>query len=241
MKPIIIQGAMEVELSYFVENLNITSTTTEGGFVFHHGSYEGYPVILSLTGIGTAYAAAATTLAALRHDPVFIINQGLAGAHATKHHTKDIILGNSAVAINSFEKPLAKEGIHYTYWMETEYFAEKVPLVGDPGLMEIFDQAEYVLGNKSRGILGSGDVWNREWEFIHWLHTQFNSSCEDMESLAAYRIAQRFGIPILGIRIMANNELNEEAYQPEIADMVQRFILENLTNTVAYAKKLQNI
>lgn len=240
MKPILIQGAMEVELSFLKGSLNIQETTTLGGFPFHHGHFEDYPVILSLTKIGTAYAAAATTLAITQYDPVLILNQGLAGAHATKHHTKDIILGQEAVAINSFEKPMAKEGIHYEYWIETEYFTDKIPLMGDKGLLKIFDEANYIPGNKSKGVLGSGDVWNREWEFIHWLHAQFNSSCEDMESLACYRIARAFGVPILGMRIIANNELNQEVYEPKIADMIQRFLLENMGSVVDYARELQN-
>lgn len=239
MKPILLQAAMESELGLLKESFGTLTEVKLGTFSFYKGTYQGYPVVLSLTGIGTAFAAAATALAITEFDPVFVLNQGMAGAHATKHHPLDIILGQSAVAINSFEKPLAKEGIHYQFWVETEFYSGRKVVEGDKNLLSLFDEADYTAGNKSRGILGSGNVWNREWEYIHWLHAQFGSSSEDMESLAVYRIAHSFQVPVLGLRVIANNELNEEPYQTKCAELLQRFIVENMGKVVEYAEKLQ--
>ena len=46
-----------------------------------------------------------------------------------------------------------------------------------------------------------------------------------MESLAAYRVCRRFGVPCLGLRIVSNNELTGEPYRREVGEELQEFIL----------------
>lgn len=237
MKPIVIQGAMAVELQHLRQALQVEKEETMGGYTFYHGNFQGYPVILSQTNIGMVHCAVATTLAITHYHPAFILNQGLAGAHSPKLKTGDIVLGHFAKAINSFEKPLEKEGVHYKKWLGTSFYADLMPLEGERSLVDLFDNAEYSKGQKILGILGSGDVWNREWEFITWLHENMGTHCEDMESQAMYKVAQEFAVPALGLRIISNNELLEEEYNPEIGKNLQEYILEQLPQCVALAKE----
>ena len=57
------------------------------------------------------------------------------------------------------------------------------------------------------------------------LREQAGEDCEDMESLAAYRICQRFGVPCLGLRVISNNELTGEVYRRTVGEDLQDFIL----------------
>ena len=54
--------------------------------------------------------------------------------------------------------------------------------------------------------------------------------CEDMESLAAYRVCRRFAVPCLGLRIISNNELTGEAYRREVGEDLQDFLLSVLAH-----------
>lgn len=237
MRPIVIQGAMEKEIEYYFEVLSSITVQSIGNHRFYHGLYEDYPVIIALTEIGMVNCSISSALAASDFFPAMMINQGIAGSHRRDLHVSDIVVGETAVAINSFEKPLAKDGVHYQYWMATDFFSQKDRLKADEELVHLFDCAEYTNGQKIRGVLGSGDVWNREWEFITWLNATRGTSCEDMESMATYQVADEFAIPVIGVRIISNNELLEEAYDPEIAVTLQKFIVAQLPKLIAFAKE----
>lgn len=238
-RPLLIQGAMDVEVASYVAQLSQREDTVIGGYVFHQGLWEGYPLVVSQTKIGTAHCAAATALGIQAFQPVCILNQGLAGAHSPNLTTGDIVLGEQVVPINSFEKPLVKTGIHYTQWKDSFFFCDEIQYQGDITLLSLFQKANYPQGAKVSGKLGAGDVWNREWEFIHWLHETCGSLSEDMESLACYQIAHQNQIPVLGIRIISNNELREEEYNPKTAQQLGDFITAQLPSLVAYAKAQQ--
>lgn len=242
MRPILIQGAMRSEIEVYLEKFAPVGEEIIGDFCFYHGNHKDYPVIVGFTGIGMVNAAASTTLAISSYQPQMIINQGLAGAHTKNLHVGDIVLGEGAVAINSFEKSLLKEGIQYKLWLETDFYTNKKKYLGDTEMLSLFQSAKYdsemfKSAQKIQGVLGSGDVWNREWEFIAWLHEHLGSSCEDMETLAMYQLAERFGVPALGVRMISNNELLEEPYQEETGRILQEFVWNQMDDLVELAKK----
>lgn len=236
MQPIVIQGAMDIELQYYLEVLSDTNVKTIGNHVFYHGLFQDYPIIIAKTDIGSINCSVSTTLAASDFFPLLIINQGIAGAHRNDLHVKDIVVGDSVVSINSFEKPLAKEGVSYHEWTPSKFFSSHAPLQAHHDLVALFDKSPYADGSKVVGKLGCGDVWNREWEFITWLNRTLGSACEDMESMASYKVAEEFGVPVIGLRIISNNELTEEEYDPEVAILLQKFIVDQLPKLIDWAK-----
>lgn len=234
--PILIQAAMEEEMQEFIRILPPKKEEILGKYHFYHCEFQGYPVIISRTGIGMCNASIATTLAITLFHPAIIINQGLAGAHSEELHRGDIVLGERCIAINSFEKPLEKSGIHYEKWLDSNFYTDDKVHYGNSHLVSLFDDLKYEKGRKIRGVLGSGDVWNREWDFIRWLHANLGSSTEDMETLAVYVAAEAFDIPVVGLRIISNNELTEEEYAPETATTLQNFILDAMPQLVQLAE-----
>lgn len=242
MRPILIQGAMGSEIEVYLEKFAPVREEIIGEYHFYHGNYKNYPVIVGFTGIGMVNSAASTTLAISKFNPQMIINQGLAGAHTKNLHVGDIVLGEGAVAINSFEKPLLKEGIQHKLWLDTDFYTNKKKFLGDRELLSLFtsakyDSKEFESPQKIQGVLGSGDVWNREWEFINWLHEHLGSSCEDMETVAMYQLAERFAVPALGVRMISNNELLEEPYREETGRILQEFVLNQMDDLVKLAEK----
>lgn len=79
--------------------------------------------------------------------------------------------------------------------------------------MELAEKTPYD-GKLLRGKLGSGDLFSRETDRIDLLHTQFGELCEDMESAAVYKVCQTFHVPVIGIRIISNNEITGKHDDP---------------------------
>lgn len=236
-KPIVIQGAMAVEIEGYRKALSFPVTKQYGGYTFVIGTFDGWPVVLSETKIGMVNCATATTLAIERMKPCLILNQGIAGAHSPDLHVGDVVLSRQVVAINSFEKPLAQEGIAYKNWKHSNFYGDETIYQGEESILALFDNAKLSIGQKIQGVLGSGDVWNREWDFIAWLRSNLGTDCEDMESLAMFQVAKAFDVAAMGVRMISNNEILEEAYVPETAKKLQEFIIAQLPDLVSWARE----
>lgn len=75
-----------------------------------------------------------------------------------------------------------------------------------------------------KGTLGSGDVFNREYDRVVWINNIFNNDCEDMESIGCYSVCEKFNIPCVGVRIISNNELLQEEIDKEKAIELQKLL-----------------
>jgi hypothetical protein len=74
-RPVVVQGAMDVEIKKLAGTLENVTEEKVRGWTFWKGTIDGYPVVVSKTLKGMSNAAAATALAAERYRPVAIINQ----------------------------------------------------------------------------------------------------------------------------------------------------------------------
>ena len=81
MKPILIQGAENSEIDYFLEKMNNKKEIEIATFKFWAGEIDNYPVVISRTKVGEVNSAIATTIAITNFQPMCIINQGTAGSH----------------------------------------------------------------------------------------------------------------------------------------------------------------
>ena len=232
--PILLQGAMDVETGRTAALLEDRREETIGGFRFWRGRYAGLDLVVSRTEVGTVSAAAATALGVQRFAPALVLNQGTAGAHRPDLHVGDIVVGRTCVDLHGVLMPRrgAGEGMDPAAWRLWDFDADTPPaaLEGDACWAERFEAAPYAGGRVVPGRLGTGDVFNREHDRILWLRAQAGEDCEDMESLAAYRVCRRFAVPCLGLRIISNNELTGEAYRREVGEDLQDFILSVLAN-----------
>jgi adenosylhomocysteine nucleosidase len=86
LRPVIVQGALDIEVKKLATRLDKVRVEKVGGWTFWRGTLDGYPVIVSKTMKGLSNAAAATTIAAERYYPVAIINQGTSGGHVPDLH-----------------------------------------------------------------------------------------------------------------------------------------------------------
>ena len=248
-KPVVIQGAMDVETNYLISKLNDPQEIKIGPWSFHKGTVLDYPVIISQTHVGMTNAAAVTALAIERFNPIAIINQGVAGGHTAKLKPYDIILGTTSVnygAIKTLFKAEGK-GTDLKNWdkMETEVptiagnVVKKDSFTGNNELLKIAESLKntYVKGKIVEGVIGSADQWNREIDKILWTNETYKTLSEDMETASAAQIAYSFDIPFLGIRILSNNELNDKTYHRDAGIDCQKYVIEILKRYISQLKE----
>ena len=227
MKRILIQGAVPSEICFYLEqacfsDVPVVSKNECSFYLSHCGGLE---IILQLTRMGMVNAAMATTAAIYEFRPDCIVNQGTAGAQVMELTSGDIVIGRRAVNVHSLEmkKRGFGEGMAVEDWagMATEY------VEADPELVRVFQNgigSETKTGKVITGTLGSGDLFSKEKDRILWLHDKFGNDSEDMESFAVYSVCRDCGVPCVAVRVISNNELLDEDYDPRTSLELQRVI-----------------
>ena len=239
-RPVLVQGAMDVEVRTLASALDHATEEHVGGWTFWSGTLDGYPVVVSKTLKGMENAAAATAIAAERYHPIAIINQGTAGGHDPGLHVYDIVLGTAAVNIGAFKtgSRLRGQGSNFAEWrpmdlMRSEGSAGLDPsaltmrrFAGDAGLLAAARSARsaYTKGRVAEGVIGSSEVWNSELDRIQRFHEEFGTAAEEMETASAAQIAGLLQIPFLGIRVLSNNITNGDAYDPAAGEACQGYV-----------------
>lgn len=235
--PIVIGGAMNVETLAMVEALSDVNETTYGGWTFWQGKLDDYPVVIAKTEVGITNAAASTTLAIEKFQPRVIINQGTAGGHDPELHRYDIVLGTETVNFGGFNSNFSDygEGIKPEEWKQRPFTLrldgeeiEFYSFESDPQLIEIAKKVKdnYTHGKIVEGIIGTADEWNRELDRIKWIHENYGTSAEEMETASVAQVARAYNIPFLGIRILSNNEIHDESFDPNAGIYCQEYVLE---------------
>ncbi|MFN7980504.1 MAG: 5'-methylthioadenosine/S-adenosylhomocysteine nucleosidase [Vicinamibacterales bacterium] len=239
-RPLLVQGAMDVEVRALVNLLEHPLESRVQGWTFWTGTLNGYPVVISKTMKGGSNTAAATAIAIERFHPIAIINQGTAGGHDPALHVADIVLGAESMNIGSFKTGSRARGAgtDFAEWkpmdlLFSEGSAGQTPeawtmrrFKADPGLLEAANgsRTQYTRGRVVAGVIGSSDIWNSELDRIARFHDEFGTSAEEMETAPAAQVAAFSQVPFLGIRILSNNITNGDAYNGQTAELCQTFV-----------------
>lgn len=184
LRPVIVQGAMDLEVKKFASRLENVRVEKVGGWTFWRGTLDGYPVIVSKTMKGVSNSAVATVIAAERYHPVAIVNQGTAGGHVRQLHVYDIVLGKYSENIGAFKTAYRKsgQGSDFREWKPLDLMASEGSAGEDPNeqIMRRFKGDEQLLasaesvkhlyrkGRVVEGLIGSGETWNSELDRIQW-------------------------------------------------------------------------
>jgi adenosylhomocysteine nucleosidase len=252
-RPIVVQGAMPVEVDALVARLDDVKQEQVGGWRFWTGRLDGYPVVVSRTMKGVANASAATALAAERYRPVAILNQGTSGGHDPSLRLYDIVLGVSSVSLSAFKSPhrLAGTGSNPLEWKVLDLMASEGSAGNDPNAIRVARfaadaallaaarsvQAKYKRGRVVLGVIGSSDIWHEELDLIARFRAEFGTSAEDMETSAVAQIAGVLKIPFLGVRVISDNITNGDPYDRKTGEACQEYVYEVVKAYVATVKR----
>jgi adenosylhomocysteine nucleosidase len=240
--PLLLQGAMPIEVEKLVGRLEQATVDRVGLWTFWRGTLNGYPVIVSKTLKGIANAAAATAIAVERYHPAAIINQGTAGGHDPALKLYDIVVGTSSVYTGAFRTRVraAGAGSNPLEWVPLNLIASERSAGNDPAARKIarFDGDASLLAAARRakpwytkarvveGVIASSDMWNDEIDLIARFHDQFGTAVEEMETASAAQTASLLNVPFLGIRVVSDNATNGTAYDPRTSEACEDFVYE---------------
>jgi adenosylhomocysteine nucleosidase len=252
-RPIVMQGAMRIEVEKLVGRIDNAKEERISGWTFWRGTLDGYPVVVSKTLKGMSNAAAATVMAVEHFHPLAIINQGTAGGHDPTLQLYDIVIGASSVNLGAFRSPFRPVGAgsNTLDWtplnlMASEGSAGNDPnartaarFPADPSLLSAARNARssYTQGRVVEGVIGSSDVWNDELDRIARLHEAYGSTVEEMETASAAQIAGFMNVPFLGIRVVSDNITNGVAYNPKTSEACEDFAYEVLKARIAMLQR----
>ena len=242
LRPVVVQGAMDLEVRKLAAALANVSEEHVQGWTFWRGTLDGYPVIISKTLKGMSNAAAATALVAERYHPAAIVNQGTSGGHEPELHVYDIVLGTYSVNLGSFKTAYRTmgQGSDFLEWTPLDLTRSEGSAGNDPNArrMRRFKGDEQLLaaavsvkdryrnGRVVEGVIGSAEMWNSELDRIQRFHDEYGTSVEEMETASAAQIADLFQTPFLGIRVLSNNITIGGAYDARTADACQEYVRE---------------
>jgi adenosylhomocysteine nucleosidase len=248
-RPIVVQGAMTIEVQQLASRLEHATEEHVGGWTFWRGTVDGYPVVVEKTQKGVANAAAATAIVIDKFHPVAIINQGTAGGHDPSLHNYDIVVGTTAVSLAAWRSQFreAGKGSNPLEWRPMDLTAADGTASNDPNARRVakFDadlqllaaaraaSQRYTRGRVVEGTIGSSDMWNDELDLIAKYHSVFGTAAEEMETAPAAQIAKEFQVPFIGIRVLSDNITNANAYDPKTADACEEFVYQVIKAYVA--------
>ena len=232
-KTILLQGAMHLEISYFLSHMTEVKPVTYAGFNFWQGKSGLHSLVLSQTGVGTAMAGAATVLGIEKFQPDLIINQGTAGAYAAELTYGDIVIGkqvfngNAAhtrrdgslqyIDMTSLEQ---EDDFNKMFLPKPKYFLSEAKAVA----AALAASSSYQEGKVVSGVIASFDQWNLELAKIKRLQLETGALCEEMEAGAVAAISTVNQVPFLAVRVISNNNTLGTTFQGETALMGQRFV-----------------
>ena len=230
---ILIQCAMEVEAEKIINKLENKKELTIQGYKYYEGTLNKRKTIISLSKVGLIHASASLSLAIDKYHPNIILNIGISGATDKKLHTKDIVITESVININSYRTPYKKEkeGSNPNEWeLLTFLSGETDRLIEEKTDKNLLAITKEILKDEkiTIGKIGSGDAWNREIDRIIYLNKEYNILCEDMESIATYTIANQNNIPVIAIKMISDNILTGEEYKREVGIELQKVIIKYL-------------
>ena len=237
--PLLVQGAVDGELGPLLDALRPRALESRiGGWSFWRGRIGRLDVVVSRTGVGPVNAAASTALAIREFRPWAVVNQGAAGGHNRILKLWDIVLGEKTTDYSAFESPHGDDGagIDVSAWKPKPHVVrlpggQPVTYSSFPGDAELLRAAEKIpnpRGRVLRGNIGSAFQYNRQLDYISWLHRAYGTDTEDMESAFSHGAAIGLGVRFLAIRMVSDTEWEHPTFERIAGRYCAEFVLELL-------------
>ena len=229
---ILIQGATDIDTEYLKFKCSAEVARDYNGYTFYEGEFNGYKIVVSKTGIGMTNSAISTMVGINRYNPICIINQGTAGSHVPDIHIGNLIIGECAVNVNTFSIT-NRCGGDISSSRSWSFCEDSYNVYADEELLDKFRSVEFSDGKRYIGTIGSGDIVLKEIDRIKWIHEQKNTLCEDMETVNSYRACKAMDVPVIGVRIISNNEITGEKIDKSQATLIQQYLLKKIDESQA--------
>ncbi len=231
-KTIAVVCAMKSEADALISKLSGLESTVEYGFEIYRGNFNGNNILICISGVGMVNMGAMITYLSVKYSPDYFFNYGIIGGYGDIHKDSIVVI-EDCININStmFDAAPAGSGISLSR-AKLVTFSESID--NSP---VIYKSAEKLLKVATEiadtevlfGRLGSGDIWNKEYDKIMLFYNEYGVCGEDMEGYAMYQVADRFNIPALSVKGVSNNEILGETYDYSVMEKLSEFAYNILT------------
>ena len=229
---------MPNEINYLILKFEKITEEEIKGYKCYKTNIKNNEIYFLLTQVGEINSSISTTKAIVKLNPNKIINIGTAGAHKKNLKIGDLIIGEEIINMNSIITPFKKlnEGSNSLIWNITNFISDSenklIKLKGDENLIKLIEKVgiKYNI-NLIKGIISSGDIWNKEIDRINYFNEKYNSLCEEMEAYGIYYISIQENIPVIALKVISNNEINGEKFDKNSAIKLQDFVY-NILNEI---------
>ena len=231
-KPILIQGALQSEIDYLLKKFSINKEVSIGKFLFYECEYNDYPIIISKTKMGEVCSSIATTIGIQKYNPLFIINQGTAGALVEWLNKGDIVVGKKFYYISQFSTAPDTENADINPWKKDEYKTIDGEIISYDCDEKFLDQLKSMKVLESSNvyfdIIGSGDIWTKDIKTMKKYNLDYGVVCEAMECTGAYMSANSLNTPIVSIIVNSNNEIKNQEYDESTGIEAQKLVIKTI-------------
>ncbi|MBR5520453.1 MAG: 5'-methylthioadenosine/S-adenosylhomocysteine nucleosidase [Oscillospiraceae bacterium] len=225
-KTIAVLCAMKGEAQPLIDRMTSLEDESACGFEIYRGKIEENDILICISGVGMVNMASLVTYLSVKYSPECFLNYGIIGGYGDIHKGSLIIIKDS-VNINSTMYDAAPQGSGTSLSRaRLVTFSENID--NSPVIYKSCDKlievATSVAGEDVvHGRLGSGDVWNKEYDKIMQFYNEYGVCGEDMEGYAMYQAADKFGIPALSLKGVSNNEILGETYDYSVMEKLVDF------------------
>ena len=206
MRTIGIIGAMEEEIAFLRDKMEVVTTKSVVGLTYDIGRYAGNNIVLVKSGIGKVNAAVCTQ-AMIDHFGVdYVINTGVAGAIH-----EDLRIGDILISVDAVQHD-----------MDSSVFGDPIGVIprmaescfkADEALVRLAQEAAEKCGLDCRvltGRIASGDQFISSHEGKERIRRTVKGDCAEMEGAAIAQTCWLNRIPFVVIRAISD-DANEEA------------------------------
>lgn len=192
-------GAMEQEIELLKNSMEHAVTETFGRFTVHCGTLGGKKMVLALSGIGKANAAAVTALVAGHFSPDCVINTGSAGGIGAGLKVGDVVIGTQ----------VAHHDVDVTAFGYALGQVPQLPAVfeSDAVLAEAAGAAAAAFEGAAvyRGLIVSGDQFVHSSEKTAFIRRNFAGvQAVEMEAAAIAQTCFQLNVPFVVVRAVSD-------------------------------------
>ncbi len=204
-----IMSALDIELKYITEHMQIVRVDTVSQRVFTTGMINGIECVAVKAGIGKVNAAITAEILSNKYNVDAIIFSGVAGGINPNLQIGDIIISEK-VLHHDFGEVVPNAFIP---WDTTGYAADTylVRLAGDNVNKIHFDTipknislATECYPSVRKGRVVTGDQFIASEEKRHWLEKTLRADCVEMEGAAVAQVCAINSIPFVIIRCLSD-------------------------------------
>ncbi|MCM3717965.1 5'-methylthioadenosine/adenosylhomocysteine nucleosidase [Fictibacillus phosphorivorans] len=200
-------GAMDEEIVYMKEAIDIYGESTFAQNKFYEGTHHNKEVVLCKSGVGKVNAAITTQILIDRFQVTHILFTGVAGALDPVLEVGDIVISSSAMQHDIDASSLSPDFPKGTIPM----FAFDSEFKADEKLIKLAERAaESLSGPQVKvGKVLSGDQFIADRDLVEYFGAAFNGTCIEMEGSAVAQACFLNEVPFVIIRSISDKANGE--------------------------------